>query len=252
MRISRLYQPAPLIPGDAINLTVEAAHYLRQVLRLDVGAELRLFNGDGGEYAAAIIALNKQHVTVQIGEYFALDKESSLKIHLGQAISRGEKMDWVIQKAVELGVAAITPLFTARCGVKLAAERGQKRLQHWQSVAISACEQCGRNTVPLIHEPRLLADWLKPLAAQPNHPLLVLHPTAAQTLSAIFPASVRPDAPPAITLLIGPEGGLSEEEITAARQQGFTALSLGPRILRTETAALAALAALQCWLGDMK
>lgn len=248
MRIPRIYQATKFSAGITVSLTADAANHVARVLRLTVGSELRLFNGEGGEYAAKIVEINKKQVLVQIGEYFAVNTESPLKIHLGQAISRGEKMDFVMQKAVELGVTSITPIITERCGVKLSEERWNKRVQHWRAVAVSACEQCGRDKLPIIAEPILLADWLK----QANTGVqLVLDPDAGQTLRTIFPIGAGNNTLiKDVTLLIGPEGGLSEMEIELAKQNNFTSLNLGPRILRTETAGIAAIAALQSWLGD--
>jgi len=244
MRISRLYQPIKLISGETVSLTPEAAHYLVNVLRLSVGEKIKIFNGEGGEFSATVFSINKQKISVKIGEYLVHEVESPLQIHLGQAISRGEKMDYTIQKAVELGVTQITPLFTERCGVKLSQERWEKRLQHWRSIIISACEQSGRNTIPIIHEPIVLTEWLKKINTDYK---IMLHPEGSMDCF----AGARNDDIKSIALLVGPEGGFAEAEVAYAIQQGFSGMKLGPRILRTETAALAIIAILQAKFGDM-
>lgn len=241
MRTIRIHHPAPLAAGAELSLAEDAANHVARVLRLAVGDTLTLFNGDNVEYAARISALGKREVRVQIDTAQAADRESPLVVHLAQAISRGEKMDYTIQKAVELGVASIQPLFTERCGVKLADERLDKRLTHWQKVAVSACEQSGRNRVPLVHASRTLTDWL---GSAPVGTRLTLDPLAAHSLSSL------PTPGPELTLLIGPEGGLSENEIAATAAAGFQGLRLGPRVLRTETAGLAVIAGLQARFGD--
>ena len=240
MRISRLFIDHSLVVGSEILLPKELSHYVLQVLRLREGSMLVLFNGLGGEYSGVLRERGKQAV-VEVQKFSDRTVESALKIHLGQGISRGEKMDFVVQKAVELGVSEITPLFTERCGVKLIDERAAKRLEHWQKIIHSACEQSGRNTLPQIHAPIELAVWL----SQRQEPCrLVCHPGLS---------SVRDEdlAPTSAALLIGPEGGFSEEEVQAAIRQKFISLSLGPRILRTETATIAALAKLQVQWGDI-
>jgi 16S rRNA (uracil1498-N3)-methyltransferase len=244
MRVSRVYQAIKLSPNTLVTLTANAVNYLSRVLRLSQGDELRVFNEMDGEFAASIKEINKHQVIVQLNEPLNVDNESPLKIHLGQAIARGEKMDWVIQKATELGVAQITPLITERCGVKLSEERWHKRLQHWQAVAISACEQCGRHKIPIINEPRVLVDWLKKVEGEIK---LILDPYAKQKIK----EKIKDQVAQSIVLLIGPEGGLSEAEVNSAKENNFDAIFLGPRILRTETAGIAALAAIQCLLGDI-
>lgn len=241
MRTIRIYQPTQLVSGETISLTPDAAHHLIKVLRLSTGEVIQVFNGEGGEYSATIASITKQQVSIQIGEYWARDVESPLQIHLGQAISRGEKMDYTIQKAVELGVTKITPLFTERCGVKLSQERWEKRLQHWRSIIISACEQCGRNRLPIITEPALMAEWVQQGSGGCK---IILHPEATQNLKTI--TSVKN-----IILLVGPEGGFTTEEVSSATQHHFLGMTLGPRILRTETAALVAMAILQAKWGDI-
>ncbi|QSA96274.1 16S rRNA (uracil(1498)-N(3))-methyltransferase [Methylococcus sp. EFPC2] len=242
MRISRFHLTQPLQAGATIALDDERAHYLRTVLRLKKGAELTVFNGEGGEYPAVLVECHREAVRLELGEFNSREAESPLSTFLGLGISRGERMDLGIQKAVELGVTAITPLLTERCVVQLDEARKQQRRQHWQRVVQSACEQCGRNRIPPIHEPEKLEHWLP----RQTGTRLFLHPHGGRTLNEL----PRPDS--SVTLLGGPEGGFSEFEGKMALGAGFTPLRLGPRILRTETAALAALAAIQAVWGDFR
>jgi 16S rRNA (uracil1498-N3)-methyltransferase len=237
----RIYQTVSLTLHQILQLDDQASHHLARVLRVNVGDSVVVFNGQGGEYNAIIERIDKKSVTVQLLEFSAREAESPLEICLAQGISRGEKMDYTIQKAVELGVTQIMPLFTERCTVKLDLPRSEKRLAHWQSIAMSACEQSGRNRIPHILAPQSLNTWT-PKADY----CFVLSPLAANKLKAYSVTN-----PTKVILLIGPEGGLSEREINGVIEQGFLPLSLGPRILRTETAAVAAITALQCYLGDM-
>lgn len=242
MRIPRIYLPEPLITGYSVALTESAANHVTRVLRLRPGAELRLFNGEGGEYAAVLGDSGKRGATVTVGEFTDRDTESPLQIVLGQGVSKGDRMDYTIQKAVELGVTRIEPLITERTVVNLNEERRERRLQHWQGVVIGACEQCLRNRIPEVAPSIDLARWL----TCPREGLkLVLYHRGAKRLRELTPAPGEP-----VTLLIGPEGGLSEREIEMAMQAGFQPLCLGPRILRTETAAVMALAAMQSLWGD--
>jgi len=241
MRISRLFINTTLSPNALISLDEKASHYLTNVLRLKSNAPLVVFNGDGNQYSATIEAIEKKAVTLRTKDCEAVNNESPLSIHLAIALSKGDRMDWIIQKATELGVTAITPLTSERSEVKLKGERLEKKLQHWQQIAISACEQCGRNRVPAIHALSIADDWVKTVKAERK---LVLHHRTEQTIDATRHIA-------SAALLIGPEGGLSEREINAAEQQGFAALRLGPRVLRTETAPLAAITLLQHSWGDM-
>jgi 16S rRNA (uracil1498-N3)-methyltransferase len=241
MRIPRIYQPGALSPQLVIALAEEPANHVGRVLRMEVGASLILFNGDGFNYPAIITETGKKSVLVQITAKLENPVESPLKIHLGQGISRGDRMDFAIQKAVELGVTDITPLFTERCGVKLDAERLQKRTEQWQKIAISACEQSGRSVVPTVHLAQNIDKWL----TQPTEALkLTLDPWAKDTIKTLQPVN-------AVRLVIGPEGGFSDREVTLTIQAGFVAVQLGPRVLRTETAALTAISALQLQMGDL-
>ena len=243
MRLPRIHHPAALTSGARIELSEEAANHLARVLRLPAGAPLIVFNGEGGEYQAVILTLGKRGVSVEIGAFCPTEREAPLPMWLAQGISRGERMDYTIQKAVELGVSRLVPLFTERCTVQLDAARLAKRLQHWRGVAVAACEQCGRNRIPEIAPALLLGEWL----ARPAEGLrLVLDPEAEQSLT-YLPA---PDGQ--VILLIGPEGGLSEQELRLAAQSNYRSLRLGPRTLRTETAAVAALAAVLTRWGDFR
>lgn len=241
MRSSRVYIKEHLKLGGTVELTKSQSHYVTNVLRLKPGDQLSVFNGDGGEYASTIKTLDKRHVILQLDEFSKTDIESPLRIHLGQGIARGERMDWILQKSVELGVADVTPLLTQRSNVKIPSDRRESRVQHWQAVMTSACEQSGRNTVPVVHDIETTMAWLQRTEAELK---LVLHHRAEQTISALQAK------PTSIALFIGPEGGLTEEEIAMANQCGFQSIKMGPRVLRTETASLTAIAALQTLFGD--
>ncbi len=236
----RIHVAAGFAPGGDLVLPEGPARHLALVLRLREGAAVTLFDGQGLEARAEIVEAGRKRVVVRIEAVGEGRGESPLAVHLGQAVSKGERMDYAIQKAVELGVAAITPLYTEHGDVRLKGERAAKKLAHWQAVAASACEQCGRAVVPPVHPPLALADWL---AGRDEALRLVLHPATSGALD-------RHDAPADAALLIGPEGGLSEAEVAGAREAGFLPLSLGPRILRTETAPVVALSLLQYRFGD--
>lgn len=242
MRISRIYTPAVLSSGNTIELDENAFNYAIRVLRLKPGDALILFNGSGGEYKAELVEIHKKCARAIIGQFSNKECESPLSIILGQCISRGEKMDYTIQKAVELGVSEIVPLFSERCGVKLNQARMEKRLRHWQNVIISACEQCGRNHIPVLHESLELRQWHQQCDISLK---LVLDPTANNSLSTF----AKPETD--VALLIGPEGGLTDAEINDAIHNGFKGIRLGPRILRTETAGVAAISTMQHLWGDI-
>jgi 16S rRNA (uracil1498-N3)-methyltransferase len=248
----RFYCPTPLVSGNMLELPSGAARHV-QVLRLQPGDSITLFNGepteggDTGEFSATITRMGRSEVEVKLGEHHPVQREASLRVQLAVGMPANERMDWLVEKATELGVASIQPLMTERSVLRLSAERAEKKVAHWQSVAIAACEQCGGNQVPMINEVMGYAAWLKERAAQSPVPtgasLLMLSlrkgtPQLRQTLANCNP---RADA---ITLLSGPEGGLSKAEEDAALALGFCPVTLGPRVLRAETAALAALAAL--------
>ncbi len=227
----------------AFSLDENAATHLR-VLRLQEGEMVTLFDGQGGEFNAAIAVVGKREVLVNLIAHAAIERESSLDITLVQALATGDKMDWIIQKATELGVTAIEPIQTLRATVKLSAERADKRALHWQGVATAACEQCGRNRVPQVLPVLDFPAWLA--RKEPAH-RFILHPEAEQDLF----AAAGPVAASGLALLIGPEGGFAPEELAAALRAGVRPVRFGPRVLRTETAGMAALAALQAMFGDL-
>ena len=242
MRIPRVYSPQTIAIGDCIALEAGPARHLTSALRMSSGQSLIVFNGKGGEYKAELVDAKKGKATVLINEFVDIDRESSLSIHLAIGISRGERMDWIVQKATELGISEITPLFTERCEVKLSGDRLDKKVGHWQQVAISACEQSQRNRVPAINNPLKLEQWQTSCDASLK---LVLHHRTDKSLKDMQQPSAQ------TALLIGPEGGLSDTEIEQAMALDFQPLGLGPRVLRTETAPLAAISILQSLWGDM-
>ena len=228
--------------GMTFTLPEAQAHHVGRVMRRRVGDAVRLFDGCGHEFDAVLSVVDRKCVEVLLGEPVNVTPESPLRVHLGQAISKGDRMDIAIQKSVELGVAEITPLYTERSDVRLKGEREERKWQHWLAVAASACEQCGRATLPVIHPPMALAAWL---TQREEAMKLMLQPGR----SALEEYEHNPEQ---VALLIGPEGGFSEEEITLAANQQFDVLSLGPRILRTETAPIAAMTLLQYRYGDLR
>jgi 16S rRNA (uracil1498-N3)-methyltransferase len=240
MRIPRIFTEQNLLSGQQIELEESASHHLSKVLRMQAGRELILFNGAGGEFAATIQEVTKKHLVVSVQKHTIDNRESPLELELAIGISRGERFEWVLQKATELGVTKITPLITERTEVKVNGDRQEKMHDRWQQILISACEQSQRNLLPTLNPPTQITDWLP----QVNSDLrFVLHHRDSKTL----PAEQKPQS---VTLLIGPEGGLSEREITHALEQNFKALTLGPRVLRTETAPLAAISLVQYLWGD--
>jgi 16S rRNA (uracil1498-N3)-methyltransferase len=242
---SRLFVEDTLASGMQLALSDERAHYVGRVLRLRAGDALTLFDGCGGEFAATVSGVSKNRVVVTTGEKSSRERESPLSIHLVQAVSRGERMDFVVQKAPELGVVRVTPVMSEFSVVKLAGSKRDKRARHWTRIAQGACEQSGRNRVPNIGEPCRFDEWLQSLAADKTRLRLLLEPSASATLAAIG------ETPAAVDLLVGPEGGLSAVEVERALGAGFVAVGFGPRILRTETAAIAAIAVLQARWGDL-
>jgi len=242
MRIPRIYLPANLSSGQPIELTEHAFQHAIKVLRLKQNARLILFNGEGEEYLAVVENINKRNATVIINEQLESTKESNLVIQLGLGISKGDRMDFAIQKAVELGVAEITPLFTEYCVVNLDEKRMQKKLNHWQGVIISACEQSGRSVLTKLNTPVNLSQW----SQSSNDFSVIFDPVATKTLKDITPQGNK------LNLIIGPEGGLSSNEISELKkQENFYAVKFGPRILRTETAAVSAITAAQLLWGDL-
>lgn len=239
----RFYSPPPLPVGGTFELPSDAAHHASRVLRLRVGDEVEIFDGIGNECRGRIADLDGKHVTVTEIIPRSNNRESPLHVVLAQALSGSEKMDWVIQKATELGVKEIQPLATERSVAKLPAERVQKRLEHWQQIAISACEQCGRSMLPGLHAPMDIMVWLQQTKLAPDAKYVLLPEGAASLHDQAKPRGKA-------VLLIGAEGGFSQAEITAALQCGYIPIRLGARVMRTETAAIAGVAVLQSMWGD--
>lgn len=244
MRIPTIYTESPLVEHIEQELDPSAAHHIANVLRMKANDQVRLFNGSGFFFLATITQSSKKKVFIQVNSIEKANSESTLHTHLGQVMSRGDRMDYAIQKSTEMGVHEITPLMSGRCELKLKSDREAKRLAHWQQVAVSAAEQCGRATVPKIHPVTSLDDWVE---QQRSIGLsLVFHHRDTQNLTQI-------QSPPShVNLLIGPEGGLTSSEIEKARQAGFLACTFGPRVMRTETAPVACLSVLQWLWGDFQ
>jgi 16S rRNA (uracil1498-N3)-methyltransferase len=243
MRLTRVFVEGDLATGQRLTVEGSAGNHIVRVLRSRVGDELTLFNGRGGEYGASIDDIRRDIVQVSVREHRDQERESAFDLTLAQGISRGERMDWVVQKATELGVTRIVPLFTERSVVHLDEKQASKKVQHWRGIAVAACEQCGRNVVPEIATPVALYGLLeKPVGRGIS---LLLSPTGEQRIADIA------GNPEGATVLIGPEGGLAQVEQDAALRSGYTAVRLGPRVLRTETAAVCALALLQQKFGDL-
>jgi len=232
----RFYCPLPLAPGAQVALPPTAARHV-QVLRLQPGDAVTLFNGTGGEWSAAVARMGRADVDVTVGAHAAVEREAARAVHLVVGMPANERMDWLVEKATELGAASIQPVAAARSVLKLAGERAAKRQAHWQAIAVAACEQCGRNRVPPVHAPLPLADWLRQAPAQGERLVLSLREAARP-----LPAAAG-DAP-AVWVLHGPEGGLTAQEEDAALARGFAPAGLGARVLRAETASIAALALL--------
>jgi 16S rRNA (uracil1498-N3)-methyltransferase len=249
---ARFFHSESMHPGESVRLSNDTGHHAAQVLRLKPGDPVILFNGKGGEFPGHLAQAKKSGCLVQIDHFLDIERESPLSIELAQAVCVNEKMDWIIQKAVEQGVTCIQPLITSRSVVRLAGERAAKRQLHWQRVIIAACEQCGRNRIPQLRPLLSLSQWFeqkftekKEIGGRLRHNLM-LSPTAHLRLAELPP----PLSDEWLTLLVGPEGGLSQEEINAALTIGFESIRIGKRILRTESAALVAIAAAQTLWGD--
>ncbi len=242
MRVNRVYLDLPLSAGGVVQLPAPAARHLATVLRARIGDELVLFAGDGREFTAVVESIRGGRVTVAVGAARQIDRESPLAVTLIQCIARADRMDVIVQKATELGVARIVPLISRRSVVRLDAAQSASKAEHWRGIAAAACEQCGRNRLPVIEAPRQLIRHLGD--ASPGGTRLVLEPDAAGPDAAL-------EIGTAVELAIGPEGGFDEEELEALRMSGFTGVALGPRVLRTETAAIAGLAWLQTRYGDL-
>ena len=245
MRNPRLFTDQPLTPGDQVVLKGNVAQHLGRVLRARAGDHIALFNGDGQEFAAQVLTVSKGEITVDIGAAATPDTESLVHTTLGLCLGKGDRFDWAIQKATELGVGAIAPLHSERVDFSIPQHRMNKRTTHWQQIAISACEQCGRVKVPSIMPLQSLAVWVENVSAEQKW---VLHCTEDTGVSA---SAVTQVAPRDAALLIGPEGGLTDQEFDVASAEGFQLLQLGPRVLRTETAPAAALSVLGVFWGEM-
>jgi len=246
MRKPRLYVNARLQSGRTIDLPDSAARHVVQVLRLKVGAPVTLFDGNGGEFDGCIESTQRRRVCVQVNGFHQVERESPLDLRLALGVSRGSRMDFAVQKAVEIGASNIQPLLTERTVVQLDQERSGRRLDHWRGIVMSACEQCGRNRLPQMESVLSFDDWLAgEEMANETERRLVLNPRANQSLSDM-------ETPPGpVTLLVGPEGGLSDDEMAAAIEAGYVSIRMGPRTLRTETAVLTGLAAIQLQWGDL-
>ncbi|MEX2130550.1 MAG: 16S rRNA (uracil(1498)-N(3))-methyltransferase [Pseudohongiellaceae bacterium] len=238
MRIARLHVDQALQADTVVAVAGEPAHYLVNVLRLKPGMHCTVFNSGDGEFAATVESTGRQELKLALGESIVCSANPTLKIHLGMGLSRGERMDYAIQKSTELGVSEITPIFSARCEVKLSGDRLGNRLQHWRKIAINACEQCGRTLVPVINSPMPLADWLVS-----NPAGIVLDPEGDTAIDML-------EIKNAVSVLTGPEGGLTDSELQLAVTHGYRKLKIGPRVLRTETAPLVVLSLLQFCYGD--
>lgn len=241
MRIPRIFQKTPLKEGIEVTLDEEASHHISRVLRMPEGANIIIFNGEGGEYQAIIVKNDKHHTHIKTQQFIYQYVPSPLKIHLGQVMSRGDKMDFTIQKAVELGVNEITPLISSHCEVKLSGERADKKQAHWENIIINACEQCGRTDLPILNKIQSLHDWMPSLSSSIK---LMCHPNGAARFKDLRIENE-------VSLLIGPEGGFSENEIELAKTTQFNVVQLGPRVLRTETAGLTIISILQGLFGDI-
>jgi 16S rRNA (uracil1498-N3)-methyltransferase len=246
MRLRRVFVAAPLASGQTVTLSASAAGHVVRVLRLKPAESLTLFNGEGGEYSAILERLQGDAVQVRVGAHSPIERESPLALTLAQGISRSDRMDLVLQKATELGVTRIVPLTTDRSVVQLSAAQAARKLAHWRAITVAACEQSGRNRLPVVEAPETLEAFLagEGAAAAAGHARVLLAPAAPRT----FADLPRIDS---CSVLIGPEGGLAPQEVAAATAAGFLALRMGPRVLRTETAALVALALLQRQAGDL-
>lgn len=245
MRIPRIYQAVPLKLEETISLDSQATTHVVRVLRLKLDDRIIIFNGEGGEYAGVLVQADKRAVLVKLVEYRDPQNESPLHTVLLQGVSRGERMDYALQKSVELGVSEIYPVMTKYTSVQLKDDRKQKKQMHWQGVVQSACEQSGRNRVPVVHAVDSLGSWLGNFVVEDYDLCLVLNHRTSQSIT-----KLEKPRQPKVVLIAGPEGGLSEEEIAFLESKKFVSVNLGPRVLRTETAALAAISIMQSMWGD--
>lgn len=242
MRTTRIYQPGDFSSGEIISLSAAASQHVARVLRMQIADPLLIFNGKNQQCHARIATIDKRTVSVIINQVAELSVESNLKIHLGQCISKGDKMDLIIQKAVELGASSITPILSQYCNVNIDAKRTDKKHRQWQEQIISACEQSGRNFLPKLNYHCKLKTFIEQCESKHK---FILHPRNAK------PWREYPNIDDEVSILIGPEGGLSDLEILAGKERNFQPVNMGPRILRTETAAISALSILQTLYGDM-
>jgi 16S rRNA (uracil1498-N3)-methyltransferase len=252
MRITHCYVPPPLQAQTQVMLPEATALHVVRVLRLRAGAELTVFDGRGGEYAAEILAITRDEVRIAVGSHRPIDRESPARITLMQSLARGERMDLIVQKATELGVDSIVPVASQHSVVRLEGATAVRRIEHWRQVVISACEQCGRNRIPSIRD---VTDVASACAAVPTQVRrYLLNADATESLATILQRDLSGPAPERceLALLIGPEGGWSQGEVEVAERLGFVPVQLGPRVLRTETAPLAALAIVQALCGDLR
>jgi 16S rRNA (uracil1498-N3)-methyltransferase len=245
MRIPRIYTTQPLSENSSITLDQAAAHYVVNVLRMREGRPLILFNGEGGEYEGTLATTSKKSAMVNLFKFTDVVVESPIETVLGVCLIKNDRMDWLMQKATELGVAKICPLLSEFTDVKFHQDRADKKMQHWNQVVINACQQSGRTGIPVIEKPIKLEDWAARVESDQK---LVLHPYQSKKLKEIIADDLTVNS---VALLVGPEGGLSEDEVKVTHQYGFQPLSMGPRILRAETAPLAALSLVQQVFGDL-
>lgn len=244
MRLNRIFCEGPLASGAEVRLPSAGAYHVARVLRMRAGAPLSVFDGAGREFQAEIVQIAGDDVMVKLGDQTPSTTESPLRITLIQGVSRSERMDWTLQKATELGVAAIAPVLSARSVVRLDDKQAQKKQAHWRGIVVGACEQCGRARLPAVSAPITLRDYLNTVRKEGLR--LVLSPSAPGSLAGLT------SLPSKVELLIGPEGGLDDDELLAAQKAGFMPVRLGPRVLRTETAAVVALSVLQALWGDLQ
>lgn len=240
MRIPRIYTPQGLTAGACIDLEPQASLHLSKVLRFSMGDKVIVFNGEGGQFQSHITAISKKHVQLTLAEFQETNLESNLDCHIAISLSKGDKVDWIVQKATEMGVLSITPMLSERCDIKLNSERFAKKQNQWQAIAISACEQSGRNIVPKVHALTKFASWLEGDATK-----IICEPRAAEKFSEFSGNNAGP-----LHFAFGPEGGFSEQELQHAQQKQAKLLRFGPRVLRAETAPIAVLSAAQVLWGD--
>lgn len=243
MRITRIYQNCTLSPGNPVVLNAESAHHLVHVLRTRTGDQIAVFNGEGGYYDAVVVETGKRRLVAEVREFHPDDCESTLDLTLAQGISRSQHMDMALQKAVELGVKTIVPVQCEYSPGRYSTSQQEKKSRHWQKILVAACEQCGRNRLPVLHKP---VEFMEYVRASTGHLKIILNPHASAGMTDLVCDSNR------VTLMTGPEGGFSQEEIRQSSQYGYHDVSLGPRILRTETAAIAAITACQVIWGDLR